>query len=136
LPWYQGNAGARSVLVTVFSILAGFLVAVMAIVADDRALSGRNWREDTFLLKSVRSQLVRHRLLFQLYLVILVLCFVDALHPNWPSSIELWSERMTLFFSIIGVATSFSLPGQLTRRHLERLKRAIKDRRERESRSE
>lgn len=133
LPWYHDNTNARSVLVTVFSILAGFLVAVMAIVADDRALSGRNWRQDTFLLRSVRSQLIRHRWLFQLYLMILVLCFVDALRPCWSMSFEIWSERLTLFLSIIGVALSFSLPNQLTRRHLDRLKGAIRDRRDRDS---
>lgn len=129
LPWYHGNNDARTVLVTVFSILAGFLVAVMAIVADDRSLAGRNWREDTFYLQSIRAQLTRHRLLFQLYLVILVLTFVDALHPHWAENIDLWMERVTIFLSIIGLMFSFRLPEQLTRRHLDRLTRLIEERR-------
>ena len=134
LPWYHGNSDARSVLVTVFSILAGFLVAVMAIVADDRSLVGRNWREDTFFLRSIRAQLTRHRLLFQLYLLILVLCFVDALHPNWSPDLQLWVERVTIFLSLIGLMFSFLLPEQLTRRHLDRLTRLIEERRTNETR--
>lgn len=128
-PWYHGNSDARSVLVTVFSILAGFLVAVMAIVSDDRSLSGRGWHQDTFVLRSVRAQLTRHRMLFQLYLVILVLTFVDALHPAWPEDLQCWIERATIFLSVIGLMFSFRLPEQLTRRHLDRLTAVIEERR-------
>ena len=65
---YHNNSNALTVLVTVFSILAGFLIAVMAIVGNERALRGKNWRQDTFYLVQIRRDLKRHAALFYLYL--------------------------------------------------------------------
>lgn len=132
-PKYHNNSNALSVLVTVFSILAGFLVAVMAIVGSERALKGRNWRQDTFYLLQVKQDLQKHAALFYLYLFVLALSFLASLKLGWPSLIQTSVECVLLFLACLAMLLSFSLPGQLTRRHVSDLESAIKARREKET---
>ncbi|MBF8668172.1 hypothetical protein IR012_05010 [Pseudomonas putida] len=132
-PKYHDNSNALSVLVTVFSILAGFLVAVMAIVGSERALKGRNWRQDTFYLIHVKQDLQKHSALFYLYLLVLALSFLASLKLGWPEIIQVGVECVLLFLACLAMLLSFSLPGQLTRRHVSDLESAIKARRDRES---
>lgn len=131
-PKYHDNSNSLTVLVTVFSILAGFLVAIMAIVGNDRALRGRNWRQDTFYLLDIRRSLKRHAMLFYLYLMILALAFLASLNLGWYSYIQVGVECFLLFLACLAMLLSFSLPGQLTRHHIEDLERVIKERREQE----
>lgn len=132
-PKYHDNSNALSVLVTVFSILAGFLVAVMAIVGSERALKGRNWRQDTFYLLHVKQDLQRHSALFYLYLLVLALSFLASLNLGWPALIQVSVEGVLLFLACLAMLLSFSLPGQLTRRHVSDLEAAIKSRRDKEA---
>lgn len=132
-PKYHGNSNALSVLVTVFSILAGFLVAVMAIVGSERALKGNNWRQDTFYLTRVKQDLQKHSALFYLYLLVLALSFLAALDLGWANPIQAGLEGILLFLACLAMMLSFSLPGQLTKRHVSALETAIKARRERET---
>ncbi|MBL0845111.1 hypothetical protein [Pseudomonas mediterranea] len=132
-PNYHENSNALSVLVTVFSILAGFLVAVMAIVGSERALKGRNWRQDTFYLIKVKQDLQRHAALFYLYLQVLALSFLATLKFEWPEIVQISIETVLLFLACLAMLLSFSLPGQLTRRHLSDLEFAIKMRRDKDA---
>lgn len=131
-PRYHDNSNALTVLVTVFSILAGFLVAVMAIVSNDRALRGKNWRQDTFYLLQIRRDLRKHAALFYLYLAILALVFLASLNLGWPCIVQDGLEVFLLFLSCLAMLWSFSLPGQLMRQHLSDLEKIIKDRRDQE----
>lgn len=131
-PRYHGNSNALTVLVTVFSILAGFLVAVMAIVGSERALRGGNWRQDTYYLIQIRRDLRRHAALFYLYLLILALAFLASLELRWPYSVQTGLEIFLLFLTCLAMLISFSLPGQLTRRHLSDLEKIIRDRQNQE----
>ncbi|MFV3329898.1 hypothetical protein ACNFIA_03065 [Pseudomonas sp. NY15437] len=129
---YHNNSNALTVLVTVFSILAGFLIAVMAIVGNERALRGRNWRQDTFYLIQIRRDLKRHAALFYLYLAILALAFLASLNLAWPDPVQIGVEGFLLFLACLAMLLSFALPGQLTRRHITDLEAIIKTRQEEE----
>lgn len=131
-PKYHDNSNALTVLVTMFSILAGFLVAVMAIVGNDRALRGRNWRQDTFYLMQIKRDLRKHAILFYLYLTILALAFLASLNLGWPALLQIGLECFLLFLACMAMLGSFSLPGQLTRRHITDLEAIIKARRDAE----
>src|SRR5574337_1653524 len=78
-PSYHNNANAIMVAATVFSVLAGFLIAVIAITADERSLRGHNWRQDVVYLELIRTDVRRHRNLFVLYLLVLLLVFVGSM---------------------------------------------------------
>jgi uncharacterized membrane protein len=127
---YHNNSNALTVLVTVFSILAGFLIAVMAIVGNERALRGKNWRQDTFYLVQIRRDLKRHAALFYLYLAILALAFLASLNLSWHSYIQIGIECFLLFLACLAMLFSFSLPGQLTKRHIKDLETVIRARQE------
>ncbi|MDT4863696.1 hypothetical protein FQZ97_984140 [compost metagenome] len=131
---YHDNSNALTVLVTAFSILAGFLIAVMAIVGNERALRGRNWRQDTFYLVQVRRELKRHAALFYLYLTILAMAFLASLNLAWPRTIQVGVEGVLLFLACLAMLLSFSLPGQLTRRHIKDLEAVIRARQDEEIR--
>lgn len=132
-PKYHGNDDAMTVLVTVFSVLAGFLVAVMAIVANDNALKGRTWRQDVFYLQEIKKELFRHKILFYLYLWVLAFAFLAALNLPWPKCVQVWLEVLMLFVAFFAMLFSFFLPGQLTRRYITHLEEVIKEKRKSES---
>ena len=124
-PWYHGSKDAPNILATILSILAGFLVAVMAIVGDERTLRGKNWRQDTFYLGEVRRQLLRHRVMFYLYLGVLILIFLCSLSNDWPAGAQVAIERLVVFSSVFALLLSFRLPGELTTRQVDLLQRLI-----------
>lgn len=132
-PKYHGNDEALASLVSIFSILAGFLAAIIAVVANDRALKGRTWRQDTFYLDKVKKELKKHQLLFYMYLVTLTLAFVCQLKFDWPWDLQTWLERILLFFAALAMSMSFALPVRLTKRQVEDLEKVIKDREQRET---
>lgn len=129
-PKYHGNGNAMTVLVTVFSILAGFLVAVMAIVSNDRALRGKNWRQNTFYLQQIRRELRMHGLLFYLYLVVLAMAFLTELKLGWPHLVQVGLELFMLFLACLAMLFSFMLPGHLTNRHIKDLEHLIRTQRD------
>lgn len=132
-PWYHSSKDAVTVLVTVFSILAGFLAAVMAIVANDRVLRGRNWRQDTYYLRLIRNELRLHQLTFYIYLAVLVLAFMSSLDSSWPCLAQRLVEHGLLFFTTLGIIQSFQLPEVLKRKHISAMEHNIRRRRESET---
>lgn len=132
-PSYHGNANAITVAATVFSVLAGFLIAVIAITADERSLRGRNWRQDVAYLELIRGDVRRQRNLFVLYLLVLLLVFVGSMDLPWPAFAQVWLERVLLFLAICALLVSFRIPGYLMRRHIARLEELIRERQQREN---
>lgn len=132
-PRYHSNGNALTVLTTIFSIMAGFLIAVMAIVSDDRVLRGPTWRHDTAHLEFVKRDLLRHRMMFSLYLSVLCLAFVGAMSVPQGSELATWLERVLLFLACFAMLWSFRLPSYLARRHLSRLDQLLKERRDNET---
>lgn len=132
-PWYHSSDEAVMVLITVFSILTGFLAAVMAIVANDRVLRGRNWRQDTFYLNLIRNELKLYKLIFYLYLIVLVLSFLTSLEANWPDPLQVWFERALIFCSSLGIFFSFHLPEIISRKHIQAMEHQIRYRRDKET---
>ncbi|BCB62811.1 hypothetical protein HaloA020_35120 [Halomonas sp. A020] len=132
-PWYHSSDDAVSVLITVFSILTGFLAAVMAIVANDRVLRGRNWRQDTFYLELIRGELALYKLIFYLYLMVLILAFLTSLEAQWPDCVQLWLERVLIFSASLGILSSFHLPEIISRKHIQAMEHQIRTRRDKET---
>lgn len=118
--WIVGNYEAVALIATVFSVLAGFLVAVMALVADDRMLR-RNARAAHFEIQNIRSRLKRHKYLFHLYLVVMLLAFVATLRLNLPDTLNAWLHQTMLGLSVFAFLVSFSLPSQIMDEYLRKL---------------
>src|SRR5690554_6739935 len=75
-PFIHGNSDASSVIVNVFSILAGFLVTIMTLLGEPGAVRGRTYRADVVRRGNFYRRLVRHKWLFIAYLCVLGLIFI------------------------------------------------------------
>ncbi len=131
-PLIHGNDNAINIIVTVFSILAGFLVAIITIIGDPSSLPSGGWQRARLGSEVLYNRLTRHRLLFLLYLTTLLLIFVASLIKGKVIFLDTWIERIYLFFSIAAFSLSFQLPTSLMNLHKERIEHEIESRRERD----
>jgi len=131
-PFIHGNTDAINIIVTIFSILAGFLVAIIAIIGDPSSLPSGGWKRARLGSEILRARLTRHKLLFLLYLITLFLIFISVLVRNKIYFLDLWIERVYLFLSVSAFIFSFKLPSSLMKLHMERIEQEIKSRREAE----
>ena len=128
-PLIHDNVQAVDVIVTVFSVLAGFLVAIIAIVGDPVLLPPGTWRAAELERKKLDSRLIRHRWLFTLYLITLGLIFFALLLKDKHACVVLWLERGFLFFGVFAFVLSLTLPGSLMKVQRERIDAVIEHRR-------
>ena len=111
-PLISGNTEARSVIVTVFSILAGFLIAVMTLYGNPAIMTG-SWRKDQLKKNRIRVRLIRQKYLFYLYLLTLTVVFITTLTCKiWPSVTQ-YLERVYFGLSVWAFFLSFRLPSSL-----------------------
>lgn len=132
-PWYHTSDEAHSILITVFTVLAGFLLTAITLSADVARDRGDNWRAAYFHARLARAELRLHLAMLCLYLVIIALAFVDALHLPISAPGEVWLERAILFLSVIAFLGSIKLPVDLVRGQMDRLDRHVGDRRQQET---
>lgn len=117
----HGNDQAINVIVTVFSILAGFLVAIIAILGDRTLLPGDGFRLAELGRRRLVRRLVRYKWLFFAYLITLGLVFVSLLIKNIYPSINVLLERLYLFLAAFAFVLSMRLPGSLMKIQMERI---------------
>jgi hypothetical protein len=128
-PWIHNNDRAINVVVVSFSILAGFLVAIMTIVGDPTIFGRRSWRVHEHARVAIYRQLMRQRWLFMLYLTTLSAIFIESLIPTSWCAVSRWIERIYLGLAIGAFVISFRLPGTLMRIQMARHDVAIDSRR-------
>lgn len=131
-PLIHGNGDAINIIVTVFSILAGFLVAIITIIGDPSSLPSGGWQRARLGSELLYNRLTRHKLLFLMYLTTLLLIFISVLLKGKAQQIDVWVERAYLFFSISAFSLSFQLPSALMNLHMERIEHEIESRKERD----
>ena len=128
-PLVHGNEQAINIVVTVFSVLAGFLVAIIAIVGDPVLLPPGTWRAAELERDKINRRLIRHKWLFSLYLITIGLVFFAILLTDKDPQIVLWLERGFLFFGVFAFVLSLALPGSLMKVQRERIDAVIEHRR-------
>lgn len=128
-PYIHNNQDAINVIVTVFSILAGFLVAVITLIGDPQSLPQGSWQVAQLGSARTYNRLTRKKWLFILYLLTLTLVFLSVLiKGNFPD-IEPWLEKAYLFLAISALILSFRLPSALMQLQQERIEQEIEHRR-------
>lgn len=132
-PFVADNADANVIIITVLTVFAGFLVAIITIVADPALLTPGSWRKGELQRDSIEARLIRHTYLFFLYLVGIALIFVASLvHkvPNISADIKMWIDRLYLFFAVAAFLITFALPFSLLRLQMKRMDAEIERRRD------
>jgi len=123
------NELAINVIVTVFSILAGFLVAIIAIIGDPALLPQGTWRIAELEQKKIHRRLIRHQWLFMAYLITLASIFLSLIFQKICPALSLWLERLFLFLGFIAFTYSLFLPNALMKVQKEKIDAVIEDRR-------
>ncbi|CAA0111670.1 Uncharacterised protein [BD1-7 clade bacterium] len=135
-PLIHGNQDAINVIVTMFSILAGFLVAVITLIGDPKSLPSGSWQKARLGSELTYNRLTRHKWLFKTYLATLALIFVSMLMKKKLQDFQCYVEYGYLFLAISAFVMSFRLPASLMHIQRERIEAEIKERREQEGISE
>lgn len=132
-PLVHGNDTAINVIVTVFSILAGFLVAIIAVVGDPALLPPGSWRDVELERNRLNRRLNRHKTLFMAYLITLGLVFLSLLAAKSSPLVGSLIEKTYLCLGSIAFVYSLRLPGALIDTQRERIDSIIEQRRDRDN---
>ena len=127
-PLIHGNDQAAQVIVTVFTVLAGFLVAIISIMGDPSVLLPGSWRIASKQRSAMRRRLQRQRLLFYVYLVTLGLIFATMLVRDVAPAVTAIFERAYLGLAVAGFIWSLGLPSALMSIQEQRVDAAVEAR--------
>ena len=122
--FFSGNEDATQIIVTVFSILAGFLIAVMSLLGDPSILPG-SWRISVASKTKIETKLIRHKWLFYLYLLTLAVIFVSTLIKEELPQLNCYLERVYFALATTAFLLSFRLPSSLMSVQMDRVEAVI-----------
>lgn len=128
-PAISGNTDAINTVVTIFSILAGFLIAVITLITDPILQQAKSWEELQLMKATLRRKLLRQRLLFFFYLLTLAAALGIFMVPEARADIRWWLETAFLFLATFVFLASFTLPGSLMKVQMDRYEAALDARR-------
>lgn len=119
-PMVSHNTDAVNTVVTIFSILAGFLIAVITLIVEPTLKQAKNWDELQLMKKTIRRKLFRQKLLFFLYLITLGVALGTFLVPDTYTELRRMLESVFIGLAFFVFLASFDLPGSLMNIQMER----------------
>lgn len=128
-PFVHGKEKAIDVIITVFSILAGFLVAIMGLLGDGSLLLPGSWRVTEMQRKALKRRMARQQWLFYIYMLTLLAVFFSTLIDDDLAALKEWVERIYLGAAVTAFILSFGLPISLAGIQLDRVEAVIATRR-------
>jgi hypothetical protein len=115
-PAVHQNPDLVLVIITVFTVFAGFLIAIITIIGDPIMIPQGSWRISELGRDRMDNRLFWHIVLFFLYLLTIALLFVGVIlektlpdHDTWKT----WIERTYLFLAVNSFLLTFALPTSL-----------------------
>lgn len=132
--YVAGSPTVLSVLITVFTVFAGFLVATVAILGDPSLIPPGSWRVAEARRDGIETRLITHVWLLTFYLIAIALLFVGVVLRNIPNTIvpdilKTWIGRAYLFFGVFAFLLTFALPRSLFIFQINRVDAEIERRR-------
>jgi|SRR5579871_1802300 len=131
-PLVRDNLDAVLVIITVMTVFAGFLVAIITILGDPGLIPEGSWRVAETRRDNLERRLIAHLWLFVWYLIAIGLLFVGVLlnkATGVPCGVKVWVERLYLFFGTTSFLFTFGLPRALWKLQLGRIDAEIERRR-------
>lgn len=119
-PFIHGNERAINVIVTVFSILAGFLVAIMTIMSDPTGYVSRSWRYAEVARPNIYRKLLRQKYMFVLYLLVLSLIMFESLVEKQLPRLATVLEQVYFGAAVTAFILSLGLPSALMKIQMDR----------------
>ncbi len=115
-PYVHKNADLILIIVTVFTVFAGFLIAIITIIGDPVMIPDGSWRIAETGRDRMETRLFWHTVLLICYLITIGLLFTGVILESaldQQSMWRIWIERSYLFFGISSFLFTFALPGAL-----------------------
>jgi hypothetical protein len=115
-PAVHKNADLVLVIITVFTVFAGFLIAIITIIGDPIMIPQGSWRISELGRDRMEGRLFWHIALFFLYLLAIALLFTAVVLEKILSehdTLKTWIERACLFVGITSFLLTFALPASL-----------------------
>lgn len=131
-PLVRHNTDAILILTTVFTVFAGFLVAIIVILGDPSMVPDGSWRVAETRRDGIEGQLIIHVWLFIAYLLAIGFLFAGVLvreSPLVPEVIKVWIDRTYLFLGVLSFLMTFGLAKSMITLQLARYDAEIKRRR-------
>jgi|SRR5579883_1600543 MFS family permease len=132
-PYVYHNSDFVVIVVTVFTVFAGFLIAIITILGDPSMIPDGSWRIAEARRDNIEKRLLTHSYLFILYLITIGFLFAGVLAQKAfeeHNSVRVWIERVYLFLGVFSFVLSFGLPISLMRLQRARVDAEIERRRE------
>lgn len=134
-PFLVSNKEAVSIVVTAFSILAGFLMGMVSFVTDPAGFYPGDWKILSKQKAIIETRLVRQQALFYLYLtsilfIVLALCIEDKCY------LKSFLEYGFVFLTSLSFIFSFSIPRWMKIYQVEKIDVLIQHRKEEEKKVE
>lgn len=125
-PLLHDNTEAVLVIITVMTVFAGFLVAIITVLGDPAMIPDGSWRIAEGHREQLETRLSRYLWLFVCYLIAIALLFVGVLLAKAPDAtvapiVNLWIERGYLFSGVASFLFTLGLPHSLWKLQLGRL---------------
>jgi|SRR5665213_4046027 len=131
-PFAKDNADATMIIITVLTVFAGFLIAVLGILGDPAFLPDGTWRAAEGKIQQLEDRLIRHTWLLVVYLVSIAALFLGVL-LNKDSAIDEavkgWFVQIYLFCGIFSFLLTLGLPKSILAMQMNRLERELEERR-------
>lgn len=126
----EASNTALRLLATVLSILAGFLMAVIAILGDPRSLFTGSWRVASAHARQIRRVLNRSVLLFYVYLATIAAAFLSTIIGSYvpDPTYERWGTHLALGLGCAALIWSCGLPTVIRRALVDRLRDEVDER--------
>lgn len=131
-PFIHDNSDATSAIVTIMTVFAGFLIAIITIIGDPSMIPDGSWRTAEMHYDGIERRILIHLWLFAFYLFGIGTLFLGILiqsDDDVPCTIIIWIERTYLFFFVSSFLFTFALPASLWRLQMRRVDAEIARRR-------
>ncbi|MEW7006748.1 hypothetical protein [Lentilitoribacter sp. EG35] len=119
-PEISGNKDAINTIVTIFSILAGFLIAIITLISEPILRQAKDWTELQGMKSTIRRKLLRQNMLFFLYLLTLGLALIMFVVPSTMVDVQKYMQMGFLGLATFVFLASFTLPGSLLKIQMDR----------------
>lgn len=122
-PYANDNSDVVTILITTYTVFAGFSIAIISIIGDPAAIPKGTWRTAEGRRQRMEQRLNLHVFFFVIYLLTIGLLFIGVLtRKGLPdtSMARIWVERLYLFFGISSFLLTLSLPFAL--RNIQRMR--------------
>lgn len=125
---FQKSPAALAGVISVFSILAGVLVAVISIIGDPSMLLTGNWRLGHEHAKEIQKRISNYANLIVLYVVVLIGVLLLMVFKDAQIAGRIWVSYIVQWLTSFGLLLSIPLPYSLMNIQKDRMNEEIKRR--------